>query len=68
MVNLKEPLNQLTEKIPLGELEKAFTKYYVKFVCPAKPIRLMVSIILRKQMNNMGDETLIEHLVQNTYL
>ncbi len=67
MLNPKEPLYQLSEKIPWSELEKSFTKYYVEFGRPAKPVRLMVSLILLKQMYDLGDETVIEHWVQNPY-
>jgi transposase, IS5 family len=67
MLNPKEPLYQLTEKIPWTEIEKAFSKYYVEFGRPAKPIRLMISLLLLKQMYNLGDETVIEHWVQNPY-
>lgn len=48
MLNQKEPMYQLAEKVPWVELEKAFTKYYVEFGRPAKPIRLMVSLMLLK--------------------
>ena len=67
ILNPKEPLYQLAENIPWLELEKELTKYYVEFGRPAKPIRLMVSLILLKQMYNLGDETVIEHWVQNPY-
>ncbi len=67
ILNQKEPLYQLSEKIPWVELEKAFTKYYIDFGRPAKPIRLMLSLMLLKQMYNLGDETVIAHWVQNPY-
>lgn len=67
ILNPKEPLYQLSEKIPWEDLEKAFTKYYIDFGRPAKPIRLMVSLMLLKQMYNLGDETVIAHWVQNPY-
>lgn len=67
MLNPKDPLYRLTEKLPWEDIEKAFTKYYVDFGRPAKPIRLMVSLLLLKQMYNLGDETVIEQWVQNPY-
>lgn len=67
ILNPKEPLYQLAEKIPWVELEKELAKYYVEFGRPAKPIRLMVSLMLLKQMYNLGDETVIEQWVQNPY-
>jgi hypothetical protein len=53
MLNPKEPLYQLSERIAWKELEKAFAKYYVEFGRPAKPIRLMASLLLLKQMYNL---------------
>ena len=67
ILNLKEPLYQLSDKMPWGEIEKEFEKYYVNFGRPAKPIRLMVSLLLLKQIYNLGDETVVESWVQNPY-
>ena len=67
LLNPKEPLYQLSEKIVWEEIEKAFTKYYVDFGRPAKPVRLMVSLMLLKQIYNLGDETVIAQWVQNPY-
>jgi IS5 family transposase len=67
LLNPKEPLYQLAEKIAWEEIEKAFIKYYVDFGRPAKPVRLMVSLMLLKQMYNLGDETVIAQWVQNPY-
>lgn len=67
MLNPKEPLYMLSEKIPWAELEKSFANYYVEFGRPAKPIRLMASLMLLKQMYDLGDETVIEQWVQNPY-
>ena len=52
ILNPEEPLYLLSEKIPWIELEKGFTKYYVEFGRPAKPLRLMVSLLLLKKMYN----------------
>ena len=67
MLNPKEPLYQLSEKMPWVEIEKDFEKYYIEFGRPAKPVRLMVSLIILKQMYNIGDETVVERWVQNPY-
>jgi len=67
LLNPKEPMYQLSEKIPWEEIEKSFTKYYVEFGRPSKPVRLMVSLMILKQMNNLGDETVISQWVQNPY-
>ena len=67
LLNPKEPLYQLSEKIPWEEIEKEFGKYYVDFGRPSKPIRLMVSLLLLKQIHNLGDETVVRGWVQNPY-
>jgi IS5 family transposase len=67
LLNPKEPLYQLSERLPWEEIEKQFGKYYVDFGRPSKPIRLMVSLLLLKQMNNLGDETVVSQWVQNPY-
>lgn len=67
ILNPKEPLYQLSDKIPWGGIEKEFEKYYVNFGRPAKPVRLMVSLLLLKQIYNLGDETVVESWVQNPY-
>ena len=67
MLNPQEPLYQLTKKMPWKEIEKDFEKYYIEFGRPAKPVRLMVSLLILKQMNNLGDETVVERWVQNPY-
>lgn len=67
ILNPKEPLYQLAEKMPWETIDKDFEKYYVDFGRPAKPTRLMVSLLLLKQMNNLGDETVVKQWVQNPY-
>lgn len=65
--NPSEPLIQLSEKTPWKELEDYLSPYYSKKGRPAMPIRLMVSLLLLKQLYNKGDETVIEAWIQNPY-
>jgi len=67
MLNPEEPLYQLAEKIPWVEIEKGFAKYYIAYGRPSKPVRLMVSLLILKQIYNLGDETVVERWVQNPY-
>jgi len=67
ILNPKDTLYQLSTKMPWVEIEKEFEKYYINFGRPAKPIRLMVSLLILKQMYNLGDETVVERWVQNPY-
>jgi IS5 family transposase len=68
LLNPKNSLYQLADKIPWKEFEKEFSKLYAKdFGRPAKPIRLMISLLILKQLSGLGDETVVEQWVQNPY-
>ena len=63
----RQPLKQLAERLPWFEFEQAFGQYYSREGRPAKPVRLMVGLLLLKQMFNQGDETVVAGWVQNPY-
>jgi IS5 family transposase len=63
----RQPLKQLADTLPWSEFEQAFGKYYSPEGRPAKPERLMVGLLLLKQMFNQGDETVVVAWVQNPY-
>lgn len=63
----RRPIYQLAEQIKWEEFEEAFGKYYSEEGRPAKPIRLMVGLLILKQLNNLGDETVVEKWVENPY-
>ena len=63
----RQPLKQLAERLPWAEFEQAFGKYYSAEGRPAKPVRLMVGLLLLKQLFNQGDETVVAAWVQNPY-
>jgi len=68
LLNQKEAMYQLADAIPWKVFEKSFSKLYAKdFGRPAKPIRLMVSLLILKQMSGLVDETVIEQWIQNPY-
>jgi len=68
MLNPKNGLYQLADMIPWEEFEKEFAIHYTKnFGRPAKPIRLMVSLLMLKQLSGLGDETVVEQWLQNPY-
>jgi IS5 family transposase len=67
ILNPREPLYQLGEKIPWAELEKEFGKFYSSSGRPAKPVRLMVGLLLLKQINDLGDETVVAAWPHNPY-
>lgn len=63
----RQPLKQLADTLPWSEFEQAFGKYYSEEGRPAKPVRLMVGLLLLKQLFNQGDETVVAGWVQNPY-
>jgi IS5 family transposase len=63
----RQPLKQLADTLPWAEFEQAFGKYYSAEGRPAKPVRLMVGLLLLKQMFNQGDEPVVAGWVQNPY-
>ena len=67
MLNPHHELYILANRIPWSTLEKDFYSYYSKEGRPAKPVRLMVSLLLLKHMYDLGDETVIQAWVQNPY-
>ena len=66
-LNPKHPLYKLSKEIPWEHFEKEFKKYYKNFGRPSKPIRLMVSLLILKQLNNLSDETVVVRWVENPY-
>lgn len=68
MLNPKNPLYQLSAKIPWETFETDFSRLYREdFGRPGKAIRLMVSLLLLKQMHAISDDTVLEQWVQNPY-
>jgi len=48
--------------------EEAFSKYYSERMgAPAKPIRLLVSLLILKQLRNLSDESVVEQWSENSY-
>lgn len=66
-LNPKHPLIILSKKIPWEYFDKEFAKNYTNFGRPAKPTRLMVGLLILKQMYNLSDEKVVETWVQNPY-
>ena len=57
----------LAQKLPWGLFEEEFAPFYASVGRPAKPIRLMVGLLLLKQLENLSDERVVEAWVQNPY-
>ena len=54
-IDLNHELVLLSQKIDWKSLENEFTSLYSNTGAPAKPIRLMVGLLILKQVYNLGD-------------
>ena len=63
----KHPLYILANQINWNIFDEAFAKLYSEEGRPAKPIRLMVSLILLKHIRNISDESVVEQWGENAY-
>lgn len=61
------PLVQLADRLDWDQLEAEFAELYSETGRPAHPVRLMVSLLLLKQMYGHGDESLPGVWVANPY-
>lgn len=67
MLNPKEPLYQLADSIDWDYFEREFSDYYIDFGRPAKPIRLMVSLLILKHLYSVSDDEVVATWTQNPY-
>jgi IS5 family transposase len=67
MLNPADALYKLAEAFPWAEVEREFGSFYAAMGRPAKRIRLMVSLLLLKQMYDLSDERVVEEWVRNPY-
>lgn len=73
VANLMESLNPKHELCLLGNeidwdgFEVEFAPLYSKVGQPAKPVRLMVGLLILKQVYNLADETVMAEWVSNPY-
>lgn len=64
----KHPLYILARKIDWGMLDREFSKlYHAENGRPAKPIRLMVGLLIIKHLRNISDESVVEQWSENNY-
>jgi IS5 family transposase len=66
-INLRHELYLLANKIDWQQFETDFAPLYATVGTPAKPIRLMVGLLILKQIYNLGDETVMGEWVSNPY-
>ena len=62
------PLYILAHHIRWRIFEESFRKHYSEdFGAPAKPIRLMVALLILKHVRNLSDESVVEQWSENAY-
>lgn len=67
-LNQKHPLYQLANRVNWGLFEEAFLPLYNQNNGrPAKPIRLMVGLLILKHLRNISDESVVEQWSENNY-
>ncbi len=67
-LNQKHPLYILANQINWNIFEQAFIGLYSKDTGrPAKPIRLMVGLLMLKHIRNVSDESVVEQWSENNY-
>lgn len=66
-LNPKHPLFKMSKVIPWNMFEEEFSKYYTNFGRPGKSIRLMVSLLVLKQIYDLSDEELVWRWLENPY-
>jgi len=62
----KHPIYQLNDRIDWSVIEEDFKKLYSHTGRPAKSARLMVSLLLLKQLDDLSDEQVIQRWVLKT--
>jgi len=66
-LDARRPICQLAGKIPWGDFDEEFGAFYSEEGRPAKPVRLMVGLLILKQLHDLGDETVVEAWRENPY-
>jgi len=63
-----DPLLKLASAIPWYEFDEVFFIYYTGSTgAPSKPIRLMVGLLILKQLENLSDEAIVLQWKRNPY-
>ena len=67
MLDAQQPLYQLAAANDWDDLEHAFAPLYSEIGRPAKPIRLMVGLLILKYLEDLSDEVVVERWVRDPY-
>ena len=68
MLDQRQPLYKLANRLPWEELEKEFESYYSEIGRPALPTRLMAGLLLLKQLENLSDERVCDAWTRDAYM
>ncbi len=67
-LNHQHPLYILARTVDWKKFDDAFKKHYSeKNGAPAKPIRLLVGLLILKHIRNLSDESVVEQWAENSY-
>jgi len=67
MLDSHDPLIVLADNYPWSKLEDYLQQFYTGVGRPPKPIRLMVGLLLLKQLENLSDENIVLQFKRNPY-
>lgn len=68
MLDSNRPLFKLAKLVDWAMFEQSFSPLYCQDNGrPAKPIRLMVGLLILKHLRNVSDETVVEQFTENAY-
>lgn len=67
MLDSRDPLVALADTIPWDFFDSEFSRYYSEIGRPSMPIRLMVGLLMLKQLNDLSDEELVLQVKHNPY-
>lgn len=67
MLDSSDPLIVLGDNFPWSKIESELNQYYTGIGRPPKPIRLMVGLLLLKQLENLSDENVVLQWKRNPY-
>jgi len=67
MLDTRDPLIALSDAIDWEGFEKAYAPLYSTEGRPAKPIRMMVGLLILKQAENLSDESVVVQYKRNPY-
>ena len=67
MLDSKDPLIVLANNFPWSKIETELNQYYTGIGRPPKPIRLMVGLLLLKQLEDLSDENVVLQFKRNPY-